>query len=130
MIKLDIINIACLTGFFGDVFLQIRVKYFGGDGGLKKYFAQHGRAEALCIATGMMAILQMFYLYVLCLPLNYVYLAIYGVVVDIIFRTTMVFSSLDEYYKVLDYPFTTTVGGALPAILPFFIYNMLNKILK
>lgn len=128
MIKLDIINIACLTGFFGDIFLQIRVKYLGGDGGLKKYFAQHGRAEAICIATGMMAILQMFYLYVLCLPLNYVYLAIYGVVVDIFFRTTMVFSSLDEYYKVLDYPFTTTIGGALPAILPYFIYNMLyNK---
>jgi hypothetical protein len=127
---LDIVSIACLTGVFGDIFLQIRVKYLGGDGGLKKYFAQHGRAEAICIATGMMAILQMFYLYVLCLPLNYVYLAIYGVVVDIVFRTTMVFSSLDEYYKVLDYPFTTTVGGALPAILPFFIYNMLNKIQK
>jgi hypothetical protein len=128
MIKLDIISIACLTGFFGDIFLQIRVKYLGGDGGLKKYFAQHGRAEAICIATGMMAVLQMFYLYVLCLPLNYVYLAIYGVVVDIFFRTTMVFSSLDEYYKVLDYPFTTTIGGALPAILPYFIYNMLyNK---
>ena len=128
MIKLDIISIACLTGFFGDTLLQIVTKHPSFDWGLKQYFAYHGSGEALCIASGMMTLFYIFYLHVLRLPLNYIYLAIYGIILDFIFRKTMVFKSLDGYYKALNY-FWSAVWGAIPMIIPFFIYNMLMRYL-
>lgn len=120
---LNIISIACLTGFFGDALLQSAVNNFGKDWGLKHYFAQHGQAESLCIAAGMMGLFYIFYLKVTRLPLNYIYLGFYGVILDFIFRKTMIFKSLDGYYKALNY-FWSAVWGAIPMILPFFIYNM------
>ena len=43
---------------------------------LKDYFHQHGRAESLFIAGGMMTLFYVIYFVILCLPLNLFYLAI------------------------------------------------------
>ena len=123
---MDIVSTSCLTGFFGDALLQITTKYTKYDWGLKKYFLYHGSGEALCIASGMMTLFYIFYLYVLRLPLNYTYLAIYGIILDYIFRKTMVFKSLQGYYKALNY-FWSAFWGAIPMILPFFIYSVLKS---
>jgi hypothetical protein len=123
---LDIISVSCLTGFFGDAALQIATKYLGFNWGLKQYFIYHGSGEALCIASGMMTLFYIFYIYVLRLPLNYTYLAIYGIILDFIFRKTMVFNSLQGYYKALNY-FWSAFWGAIPMILPLFIYNIIIK---
>ena len=125
---LDIISVSCLTGFFGDAALQIATKYLGYNWGLKQYFIYHGSGEALCIASGMMTLFYIFYIYVLCLPLNYTYLAIYGIILDYIFRKTMVFDSLRGYYKALNY-FWSAFWGAIPMILPLFLYNIIIKII-
>jgi hypothetical protein len=123
---IDIITISCLTGFFGDASLQIATKYFGFNWGLKKYFAYHGSGESLCIASGMMTLFYIIYLYILRLSLNYAYLGIYGIILDFIFRKTMAFESLDGYYKALNY-FWSAFWGAVPMILPFFIYNIIKN---
>jgi hypothetical protein len=122
----DIIAISFLTGFFGDALLQIATKDFGFNWGLKQYFIYHGSGESLCIAGGMMTLFYIIYLYILRLPLNYTYLAIYGIILDYIFRKTMVFNSLRGYYKALNY-FWSAFWGAIPMILPFLIYNIIKN---
>ena len=123
-----IIMSAALTGFFGDAILQIvcskrftNTSIFssdkGDDWGLKSYFKQHGIAESLCIATGMMTLFYIVYVYILRLPLNPIYLAVYGIILDYIFRKSEVFPSLSDYYKQLNY-FESAVWGAIPLMLP------------
>jgi hypothetical protein len=120
--KLNIISISILTGFFGDALLQILVHYGIGDWGLKKYFKQHGRAESMFIASGMMGLF--FLLYVnLGLPLNLQYLAVYGILLDLLFRELNIFPSLKGYYKSLNY-FWSAVWGIIPMILPLLILNI------
>jgi hypothetical protein len=119
---MNIISISCLTGFFGDAILQIATKYLGFDWGLRSYFIYHGSGEALCIASGMMTLFYIFYIHILHFPLNYINLAIYGIVLDFIFRKTMIFKSLKEYYEALNY-FWSAVWGAIPMIIPYLIYS-------
>ena len=120
----DLIAIACLTGFVGDFLLQIFTKVFkmGGETGwgLLEYFKQHGSVEALFIAGGMMTLFYVIYLKVLRLPVNYTNLAVYGVVLDLIFRKLMIFPSLSGYYTNLNY-FESGLWGAIPMILPLLI---------
>jgi hypothetical protein len=112
---------ACLTGFLGDAGLQILTKYFNLGGptgwGLKPYFALHGAAESLFIAGGMLTIFYVAYLAVL--PPNWIYLAVYGVILDLLFRKTMLFSSLTGYYAHLNY-FWSAFWGAVPMIMPLW----------
>ena len=84
MTNIDIISISCLTGLFGDATLQMATKYLGFNWGLKDYFIYHGSGESLCIAAGMMTLFYIIYIYILRLPLNYAYLAIYGIILDYI----------------------------------------------
>lgn len=122
---MDIISIACVTGFIGDASLQIATQKLNMGGptgwGLKEYFKQHGKTEALFIAGGMMTLFYVIYLDVLNLPLNYMYLSIYGIILDYIFRKFVIFPSLDGYYKHLNYT-ESAIWGAIPMILPFFVY--------
>jgi hypothetical protein len=119
-----LVSIACLTGFFGDAGLQMLTKYTtrASGWGLIPYFKQHGSFEALCIAAGMMTIFYIFYLYVLRLPPRLYYLAIYGIILDLLFRKFRLFSSLDGYYKALNY-FWSGFWGAVPMMLPVIIAN-------
>jgi hypothetical protein len=119
---MNLLIIACLTGFAGDFLLQQGVQMgLGGETGwgLKEYFAQHGATESLFIAGGMMSL---FYsLYILSgLPITYKNLALYGIVLDFLFRTFRIFKSLDGYYEYFNY-FWSAVWGAIPLCLPFFL---------
>ena len=115
---LQLIVISCLVGFTGDTLLQIGSKLGGPTSwGLKSIF----------IAGGMMTIFYIIYLYFLQLPINYVYLAIYGIILDFIFRITMIFPSLSEYYNYFNY-FWSAVWGAIPLVLPLFIYNVIENL--
>jgi uncharacterized membrane protein YvlD (DUF360 family) len=120
-----LLTIACFTGFFGDACLQLLVHAgMGGNTGwgLKEYFQQHGRAEAMTIAAGMMTIFYAIYIVILNLPLKWYYLVIYGVVLDLIFRVAMLYPSLKGYYEHLNY-FWSAFWGAIPMLLPFWLYN-------
>jgi len=124
-----LVTIACLTGFFGDASLQLMTKKFGMGGptgwGLKPYFALHGTGEALCVAAGMMSIFYIIYLYILRLPPVWYYLAIYGIVLDFIFRKLRLFQSLDGYYKALNY-FWSAFWGAVPMVMPLLVLILLK----
>lgn len=116
---MDLLTISCLTGFFGDMILQILIHLgFGGPTGwgLKDYFTQHGRFESMFIAAGMMTVFFILYDR-LKIPVNYVNLAIYGIIVDIIFRKANLFPSLTGYYSNLNY-FWSAVWSAIPMMLP------------
>ena len=125
---MDIVSLSCVTGFAGDALLQAGVKLnMGGPSGwgLKDYFKQHGAVEALFIPGGMLTIFFVIYIYVLQLPLTYTNLAIYGVVLDFIFRKTMLFPSLDQYYEYFNY-FWSAVWGAIPMMIPLLLLKMTN----
>jgi hypothetical protein len=113
---------AALTGFGGDAILQIGSPMLGKDEdwGLRSYFKQHGVGEALCIAAGMMTMFYIFYFVVLRLPPDWRYLAVYGIILDWIFRKAMLFSSLKDYYAHLNYA-ESALWGAIPMILPLVV---------
>jgi hypothetical protein len=123
-----LIVISILVGFMGDTLLQIGAKVgMGGKTGwgLSNYFAQHGRAEATYIAGGMMGLFYILYAFT-GLPFKIQYMAIYGVILDLIFRLTGLFPSLKGYYNYFNY-FWSAVWGAIPMILPLLVYKALNK---
>ena len=125
---LDIITLATITGFVGDALLQIFTKYLHLGGttgwGLLPYFSQHGSVESTFIAGGMMAIFYIAYIKLLLLPLRLDFLALYGIILDLVFRKYAVFPSLKGYYKHLNY-FWSAVWGAIPMMLPYIIYYLL-----
>jgi hypothetical protein len=122
----SLVSIACLTGFIGDILLQIGAKYFhlgGSTGwGLKSYFEQHGAAESTFIAGGMMSIFYVIFLQFF--PLSYLNLAIYGILVDLFFRKTMFFTSLKGYYEYFNY-FWSAVWIVIPMFIPLLIFQLL-----
>ena len=132
-IILDLIVISCIAGFVGDALLQFgsNVLKLGGQTGwgLKSYFAQHGSSESVFIAGGMMTVFYIIYLYFLSFPINYVYLAIYGIILDFIFRKTEIFPSLRGYYGYFNY-FWSAVWGAIPLILPLLIHAGIKVLLR
>ena len=117
-----------LTGFFGDLILQISTHYgMGGNTGwgLNDYFKLHGNFESLCIAGGMLTLFFLIYKYVLNLKINIFYIAIYAVFLDLAFRLLRLFHSLDGYYSYFDY-----IGSAIWAIIPMLIPILLYMIIK
>ena len=117
----DIVSTACATGFIGDASLQVLANRDKTGWGLKEYFKQHGSTESLFIAGGMLSIFYVFYIYVLKLPLTYTNIAIYGVILDYIFRRFVIFKSLSGYYKHLNH-FWSAFWGAVPMMIPLFVY--------
>ena len=120
-----LVSISCLTGFFGDASLQILSRFMGGPTGwgLKAYFKQHGSPEALFIAAGMMALFYVIYLSLFNFPAVWYWLALYGIVLDLLFRKLRIFPSLDGYYKALNY-FESAVWGAIPLMMPLWISQL------
>ena len=123
------ISIACFTGFIGDAMLQALTKFWGMGGktgwGLIEYFRLHGAAESMFIASGMMTLFYVLYLVVFGFPAKWYYLGIYGIIIDLIFRKTMLFSSLTGYYQQLNY-FWSGFWGAIPMIMPLGIVYLLD----
>lgn len=122
----NLIAIACLVGFFGDILYQIKNVLFGTT--LNSYFLQHGKAESAILAAGLLSFFYVVYIDILRLPIKWYYLAIYGIILDLLFRTTMIFPSLQNYYHSLGYFETAITGGAIPAVLPLFVYYVISKI--
>lgn len=127
-----LILIAILTGFLGDAFLQMLTRLNVGQcgsWGLKYYFDKQGSAESLFTAAGMMGL---FYtLYALTgLPWEAPLLAVYAVLIDVIFRYTRLFPSLDKYYRCQSILRTTTIGGIVPMLIPFLIYKGMENMGK
>lgn len=126
---MKIVSIALMTGFVGDFLLQL-LTFMGAGGetgwGLNRYFAQHGRFESMFVAAGMMGIFYMIYVDILGLELNWIYLSLYGVLLDLVFRLGMLFPSLIGYYTHLNY-FWSAVWGAIPMLLPFWINGIISK---
>jgi len=119
--------IACLTGFFGDSILQCGTKNgMGGPTGwgLNEYFKQHGAGESLFVAAGMMTLFYSIFI-MLKIPMNYLNLAIFGVVIDLLFRKLMIFKSLKGYYNYFSY-FGSAFWIIIPMWIPFFIYQNLK----
>lgn len=113
---MNLLLIAFATGFIGDIILQITGL---GNAGLESYFRQHGRAESLFIAGGMMtAFYSIFLLFKI--SLTFINLALFGVMVDLLFRKMRLFPSLDGYYKMLNYGWSA-FWMALPMCIPLII---------
>ena len=127
-----LVSIACIVGFIGDALLQLFTKYFNMGGptgwGLKEYFIQHGSTESLFVAGGMMSLFYVLYIHVLKLPFSYQGLAVYGILLDLLFRKLEIFQSLSGYYSHLNY-FESGLWGAIPMILPYFIFSVLVHII-
>jgi hypothetical protein len=120
-----LLTITFFVGFIGDLILQIATRKGIINPFLKDYFDLHGSAESMTIGGGMMVFFYIVYLYS-GLPLNYLNLAIYGIILDFIFRKTMVYKTLTGYYDYLGY-FWSAVWGAIPLILPYFIFKTFFK---
>ena len=126
-----LVAISSVVGFLGDASLQVLCQHMGGPTGwgLKEYFQQHGSAESMFIASGMMSLFYIFYLSILLwgkYPITWFGLAVYGIVLDFLFRKTMIFESLKGYYNHLNY-FWSAVWGAIPLVLPFAVYHLFSK---
>ena len=121
---MDLVSTAFMVGFVGDATLQVISPRLGGPTGwgLTQYFEQHGKAEALFTAGGMMALFYIIYLYVFKLPPTYLYMIIYGIILDLLFRQFTIFPSLKGYYEYLNY-FWSGFWQAFSMVLPLFIYN-------
>jgi hypothetical protein len=122
-----LLAIAIFTGFIGDATLQIWAKMgLGGPNGwgLNKYFNQHGPAESLFVAGGMMGLFYATFM-LTGLPVTYVNLSIYGIIIDLLFRKFMIFKSLDGYYMYYSY-FKTALFIAIPMCIPLFVARSLN----
>lgn len=130
--KTSLVISACFVGLFGDLLMQILGRYvpYYKKCCLSEYFKQHGVAESLFIAMGLMSFIYIFYIYVLKFPLKWYYLALYGIVLDLIFRVARVFPSLDQFYDNHGYIFTAILGGAVPILIPFVFVKLLEYIKK
>ena len=125
-----LITIACLTGFIGDFGIQLITKKMGGPTGwgFKPYFLQHGSVESACIAAGMVTLFYIVYLYVFRLPPVWYYMAIYAILLDLLFREMMIFPSLQEYYKQVNYFGTAFFGGVIPLLIPLIVMKLISFI--
>ena len=122
---MNIESVAFLVGFFGDIFLQILAKSTPFDYGLRGYFTEHGAVEAPFIAGGMMVLFYIIYNFFK-FPLKWQYIAVYGILLDILFRTFMIFPSLKGYYSALT-PFWTCLWEAVAMVMVVAVYNAIKK---
>ena len=122
---MNIESVAFLVGFFGDIFLQILCKISSFDYGLRGYFKEHGAVEAPFIAGGMMVLFYIIY-NLFKFPLKWQYIAVYGIILDILFRTFMIFPSLKGYYSALT-PFWTCLWEAVAMVMVIAVYQFIKK---
>jgi hypothetical protein len=118
-----LITIACLTGFFSDAALQIFTKFLEGPTlslGLKPYFKQHGSLESMFISGGMTAVFYIIYIYLFKLPIVWYYIALYGILIDFLFRKLSLYKALYGYYKSVNY-FWSAVFASISMVLPLLI---------
>jgi hypothetical protein len=116
-----LIIVAALVHVIGDASLQIGTK-MGADWGLEDYFKQHNPIEALFIA-GFMGVLFYAIYIALKLPLNYISMAIYAIILDLLWRKLNIFPSLNGYYKRFGY-IQSALWEVIAMLLPLFFYRL------
>lgn len=108
------------TGVVGDAGLQVLSRYdVGKNWGLRPYFAQHGIAESLMLAGGLMATVGSL-LQRIDPTQSYTLGFAYGVGLDVLFRQARIMPSLDSYYSSLG-PITTAIWGGIPVVLTIWV---------
>lgn len=129
-LKISLVIAACFVGFFGDLIMQILGRYipYYKKCCLSEYFKQHGPVESLFIAMGLMSFLYITYIYVFKFPIKWYYIALYGIIWDLIFRVFRVFPSLDQFYDNHGYLFTAILGGAVPILMPYVVVKIYEYI--
>lgn len=124
MSSFALVATATIVGLVGDALLQM-FKNMGLGGtsawGLEPYFKQHGVFESMFIGAGMMSLFYIVYI-MLGLPVKIAYLALYGIVLDLLFRMIRIFPSLNNYYASLGY-LASGVWGAIPMVLPLLLVS-------
>lgn len=116
------VETALLVGALGDASLQAIVKSSSEKNkfGLLTYFEQHGTAESIFTAAGMMGVFTALY-DVIDPSMMSGGLMAYGTLLDLIFRYARIMPSLDDYYKKFN-PLSTIAF----AIIPFFMVKYLR----
>ena len=112
---MDLKTKAFLVGVGGDLALQFISSKRGNIAGLKSYFEQHGKMESLFIAGGLMFGASYFY-ELSGFQQSNLNLFMYGGALDVAFRYTRAFPSLDGYYGSLN-PIQSVFWGGLPFII-------------
>lgn len=112
------------TGMIGDILLQLITYYRGNFAGLRDYFALHGVLESIFIAAGILFTAGWLYDYV-GLPKTYLYIFIYGCLLDIIYRNLHLMPSLDPTYHAALPPWLSMVWGGISLVLVLFTYNVI-----
>ena len=73
-----------------------------------------------------MSLFYVIYIYLIPLPVTYLYMSIYAVFLDLFFRKTMCFPSLKGYYTFFNYG-GSALWAIIPALLPLIIYDIIHK---
>ncbi len=73
----------------------------------------------------MLGIFYAFYIFILRLPINWYYISIYAILLDLLFRKLMVFPSLYGYYNYFNY-FWSAVWGYYPYVNTFSIIYIIK----
>lgn len=115
--------IACTyTGFIGDAVLQLVANYRGDLAGLNAYFKQHGRIESLFIATGIMALCGIIWItFAGQLWNSFIAIAIYGFVLDVIWRQFNLFPSLNSTLYAQTTQIESGIWGSISIVIPLAI---------
>lgn len=111
-----------LVGFLGDLFLQW---FFPSRYGLEGYFKKHGPLMSMFIASGMMGVFSLLYVF-LGLKLTILGVFIYGAILDLIFRFSPFLNPLlGEYYSTNGMGWTMLWGG-----IPFVLSLILGRFIQ
>jgi hypothetical protein len=111
--------IAALVGFFGDLLIQVFLKFTKYDWGLKSYFRKHGVIESACIASGILALFFSIWT-IFNFPIRWEPILISALILDAFWNYFHVMPSLNNYYKEPIIP-RTILGVIIPFLLPVFI---------
>jgi len=121
--SLSFVEACVITGFFGDIGLQILNT---GNWGLDGYFSQHGNPVAPFIAAGMMGIFgTLWNKYNKDEPPTIKQAMIYGGILDLLFRFLRPMSSLDGYYGAMPI-WLSFIWGGIPFVMALQLSLMVS----
>lgn len=114
---MNFIEGSLVVGFLGDLFLQ----WFQPERyGLQGYFQRHGQLQSMFLASGMMGMFSLLYLW-MGLPLSLSGVFMYGMMLDMIYRYVPFLSeTLGDYYST-NGMFWTMLWGGIPFVLALLV---------
>jgi len=79
------------------------------------------------IAGGMLSFFYVIYMYLFQFPITWLYVGLFGIVLDILFRFTRIFPSLDGYYHHVTYGWTA-FWGFVPMVLVLGLFKIITTL--